>query len=154
MKTSFFPALPLRIVTHETRVSQNHPPQVPFWFRECFLSCYPSPLRGDISLIFVSVFQSYPCPCPRPHASHQFLGYKQSCLLFRVDELRVGLILHDPACRLLGGGASLLFILLKSGPRPGPRRLSFPRVGSWWAPLLCNIWLPGFSESPSDPYHL
>lgn len=39
------------------------------------------------------------CPCPVPHVFCQFLGCKQSCLVFGGNELRVGLILHDPACR-------------------------------------------------------
>jgi hypothetical protein len=39
------------------------------------------------------------CPCPVPHVFCQFLGCKQSCLVFGGNELHVGLILHDPACR-------------------------------------------------------
>lgn len=71
------------------------------WSGECSFS-YPSSLRGDIFLISPPLFQNYHCLCPLPHTSHQFLGCKQSCLVFGVDELYVDLILHDPACRLLG----------------------------------------------------
>lgn len=53
-------------------------------------------------LISASLFQNYCCSCPLPHASHQFLGCKQSCLVFGVYEFCVDLVLHDPACRLLG----------------------------------------------------